>query len=274
MIVIPMIPFFLGYLAWNTSSPTPSYIFHVRIETLLFGYSGTRNNGGNADLQFNLKCQPFMDQNLKCHIEKTTSYSPSTDPAHIIDKLSNIHCIMNFQPYGVSSYDVFPENVENKETALEVFRFIGHQLSVGVDIKKYYGYEFSAIEDTVFGICATIYTISRNKVSNYMLYSELVSLIAKEVYTIKKDESVNIKKIRLVESCKSRNAAIFGRILWPNLITSNIVAKLLSSESQMTYTQHDFYTNTINEFNLYDEQDKIVGSIHETIYVKLVWIEN
>ncbi|XP_032673203.1 uncharacterized protein LOC116845049 isoform X1 [Odontomachus brunneus] len=271
MVVIPMIPFFLGYLAGNTSDPTPSYTFQVRIETLLFR---TRNIEGNADMQFHLKCQPYTDQNLICHIEKSPSYSPNTDRAHIIDKLSNILCIMNFHPYGLRSYDLFPENVENKETALEVFRFVAHQLNVGVNLKKYYAVEFSALEDTVIGICATIYKISRNKASNYIINSELVSLIENEMYTIKKDESVNIKKIRLVQYCQSRNDSIFGRILWPNLITSNIVAKPFISGSEMTYNLRDFYTSTSNQFNLYNEQGRIVGSVQETINLKLVRIEN
>ncbi|XP_032673200.1 uncharacterized protein LOC116845046 [Odontomachus brunneus] len=274
MIVIPIIPFFLGYLARNTSNPTPSYIFHVQIETLLFGYTGSRNNEGNASLDFNLKCQLYMDQNLKCHIQNANSYSRSTDSAHIIDTLSNIHCIMNFQPNGVKSYDVYPENVENKETALEVFRFIGHQLSVGVDLKKYYDYEFNAIEDTVIGTCWTIYQISHNNAPDYISYSELVSLIAKEKYIIKKNESVIINKLRIVEDCTPRDDSILGRILWPNLITPNITAKPLISWSQMTYNLRDFYTYAINNFNLYNEHDRTVGSVKETIDLKLVWIEN
>ncbi|XP_032673196.1 uncharacterized protein LOC116845044 [Odontomachus brunneus] len=274
MIVIPIIPFFLGYLARNTSNPTPSYIFHVRIETELFRYSGTHNNEDKADLQFRLKCQPYMDQNLKCHIEKSPSYSPSTDSAYIIDKLSNVRCIMNFQPSGVKSYDVFLQNVKNKETALEVFRFIVHQLNVGVDLKKYDGNEFDAIEETVIGTCKTVYMISRNYARNYIIYSKLVSLIAKEEYIMKKDESVNINKMRNVENCILRNDSILGRILWPNLITPNFTAKPLSSESQMTYTLHNFDTNTMNAFKLYNEQHRIVGSVQETINLKLIKIEN
>ncbi|XP_032673202.1 uncharacterized protein LOC116845047 [Odontomachus brunneus] len=273
MIVIPMIPFFLGYLARNTNTPGISYIFHVRIETLLLGYSGTAINGSNAGLQFNLKCEPYMDQNLICHIPKIIFYSPRTDSAHIIDKLSNTSCIMNFQPYGVTNYHVFSENMENKETVLEVFRFIGHQLSVGVDLNNW-GYEFSTIEDTVIGTCATIYKITRNKAFNYISYSELVSLIAKERYIIKENEFLLINKLRRVEYCTPKDNSILGRILWPNLITSNIIAKPQSSESQMTYTSHDFYTKTINEFHLYSEQHRIVGSVQETINLKLGWIEN
>ncbi|XP_032673193.1 uncharacterized protein LOC116845042 [Odontomachus brunneus] len=277
MTVLPMIPFFLGYLAQNTSNVTPSYIFHVQIDTLISGEQETRYDGGNFGMKFKLICQPYIYQSLKCHISKITSSSPSMGPA-LYDfftpiVFTNIPCVINFDSKGATSYYLLKENVKDKEIVLEVFRFIGHQLSVGVDL-THWGYEFNAFEDTVMGTCATMYRITQKKAFNYIKYFELVSLIPKASYIMKKNETVLINKHRLGEYCSPQNGTILGMILSPDLVMSNVTSKAEDSHVLMAYTQHDFYTKSVNEYSLYEEQGTKFGFVQETINLKLGWIES
>ncbi|XP_032673195.1 uncharacterized protein LOC116845043 [Odontomachus brunneus] len=275
MTVLPMIPFFLGYLAQNTSNPTPSYIFHVRIDTLLTGELLTHYNDGNFGEEFKLICQPYIDQSLKCHIPKFTSSSmaPALNNFFTPTVFTNIPCVINFDPKGATSYNLLKKNVKDKETVLKVFRFIGHQLSVGVDLTHWSNYDFNAFEDTVIGICPTMYRINRHVDFSYITYFELVSLIAKDTYILKKNETVHISKNRLAEYCSPQDGTILGMILSPNFIISNVTSKAVASHVLMSYTQHDFYTKSVNAYNIYDEQGK-GGFVQETINLRLGLIES
>ncbi|XP_032673342.1 uncharacterized protein LOC116845114 isoform X3 [Odontomachus brunneus] len=279
MTVLPVIPFFLGYIIQNQSNPTPSYIFHVRVDTLFINKSGTHDTENNAGLAFNLKCQPYMDQNLKCHIQKDIFYSPSTDFVHMVDnndftpsclQFDRIRYRMSFDFKGVTSYQILTENVENKKTLLEMYRFIGDQLSVGADLKTR-GFEFNTTEDTIIGKCPTLYKIHHDVTLNTSNFE--LTLIARQKYRLNKNESLHISKQRRVNECHPQNGYILGRILWTDLITSKVTAKLKESGTLMMFAQNDFYTKTINTFDLYNEQDKRVGYVYETMNVRLDFIE-
>ncbi|XP_032673451.1 uncharacterized protein LOC116845169 [Odontomachus brunneus] len=276
MLILPMIPFFLGYVAQNESNHTPTYIFHVRIDTLLNNHSKTDNKESNAGLEFNLKCQPHENENLKCHIPKTISYSPSTDPIHMVDnnvftpsslQFNRIRYRMSFDFKGVTDYQFLTENVTNKEALLEIYQFIGDQLSVGVNLKKK-EFVFNATENTIIGQCPTLYKLNQDVMYNRKSF-KLISLIANHRYRLNENESFHISKQRRVNECQSQKSYIFGRSLWIDFITSNVTAKPKDSGTLMSYNQHDFYTKTINTFDLYNEQDNKVGYLYETINVRL-----
>ncbi|XP_032673343.1 uncharacterized protein LOC116845115 [Odontomachus brunneus] len=281
MLVLPMIPFFLGYVAEDKSNPSPSYIFQVRIDTLFVNKSGGHNEDSNAGLAFNLKCQPHKDQNLKCRIPKTISYSPSSDFVHNMNnkvftpssfQFSRIRYRMGFDFKGVKNYQILTDNVTNEEALLDMYEFIGDQLSVGANLITN-DLEFNTTEDTISGKCPTFYKIYYDAMSSTNKFM-LKSLIPSQKYKLKKGKSLHINKQRRVNECQPQKSYFFGKILWTDLITSNVTAKPKDSGSQMTIAQNEFYTKTIHTFDLYNEQsNKLVGFVYETINVKLVSIE-
>ncbi|XP_032673339.1 uncharacterized protein LOC116845114 isoform X1 [Odontomachus brunneus] len=281
MLVLPLIPFFLGYNREVIHNSTPSYFFRVRVDTLFINKSETLiSKEGNAGLDFYLKCQSHED-NLKCHIPKRKSYQPPTNHVHMLRnnfftpsslKFKGIRYRMQFDFKGATSY-IFLKNVKNvkkKNILLKVYRFIGDQLSIGADLRTR-GFEFNATEKTVIGKCPTHYKISRNKtVSTSEL--ELVSFLKN--YKLNKDIMFIINKQRRVGKCQPQKKYILGRVLWSDLITSKVTAKLQSSRSEMKFTQNDFHSMTANMFYLYNKQDEIAGYVRETINVELDFIED
>ncbi|XP_032673299.1 uncharacterized protein LOC116845095 [Odontomachus brunneus] len=283
MVILPLIPFFLGYVRRDQSNTIPSYLFQVRVDTLFTNKSGTYDDKGNAGLAFNLKCLPHKVKNLKCHIPKTIFYSPSTDPVHMVDnnvftpsslQFSRIRFRMSFDSIGAASYQILSdEKVKDEETLLDVYRFIGDHLSVGVNLGTK-SFEFKTTELSSIGKCPTLYKISRDKAFNANNF-QLTSFIPNEKYKLVKGESFLINKQRQVHECRPQYGFILGRRLWTDFIpTSNVIAELEESQTLITFSLHDFYTKSINKFELLNGQGHMIGYVQETINVGLVSIED
>ncbi|XP_032673303.1 uncharacterized protein LOC116845096 isoform X2 [Odontomachus brunneus] len=259
----------------------PTYIFRMRVDTLFMNKSEKLDNReGNVGLEFYLKCQSHKLEKLKCHIPKNITNLPSLDSIPQVEKnlftlsslqFRGIRFRMEFDVKGVKSYRILVKNVKDKETLLKVYQFIGDQLSVGADLRKR-GSEFTAIEKTIIGKCPTHYKINRIKAVNRREI-ELVSFLARHGYELNKDEALFINKTRRVNECYPNNNYILGKILWTDLITSNNTEKLQESQTLMLFTQGEYYSKTVNTFQLYNEQDEIAGYVRETINFKFEFIQ-
>ncbi|XP_032673307.1 uncharacterized protein LOC116845098 [Odontomachus brunneus] len=280
MLVLPLIPFFLGYKMPDIFNPMPSYIFYMRVNTLLINKSEIPVKESNAGLQFYLKCQSYKLENLKCHIPENITNLPKLDSIQQVEKnfftlsslqFSGIRFRMEFDVKGVKSYRILVKNVKNKETLLKVYQFIGDQLSVGAYLSTR-GLEFTAIEETIIGKCPTHYEINRIKALSRSEI-ELVSFLASHGYELNKDEALFINKTRRVDECYPNNNYILGKILWTDLITSNDTEKLKESQTVMSFGHNEYYSKTVNMFYLYNEQDEIAGYVQETINFGLEFIQ-
>lgn len=217
-------------MAQRESDDTPTYIFHVRVDTLFLNKSNNRE--GNAGLAFNLKCRPHTTI-LKCHIPVDIFYSPSTDPVHMVEynnftpsslDFSKIRYRMSFDINGVMEYRLLTEDVVNRATLLDMYRLIGDQLSIGTDVRSK-GLEFNTTENSIIGTCPTLYKIFRQSSSNANNF-KLHSLINSPDFKLKGDESLHISKHRHVDDCFPQHGYILGQSLWTDLISpSNLIVR-------------------------------------------------
>lgn len=204
--------------------------FNVRIDTLYINKSTQFDWIGNAGLSFDLKCESELIRSLICYIDQSSiDYSPSTDPMYRYSKKNNfttsslnysqIYFKIVFNTKGTVQYIFESKNIEDNSTLLEMYRMIGDQLSIGDDIKTR-NPKFSRTEKSVFGTCPTLYFVSQNRHFTTKNYT-LRSLIAGDMFKLKKNRTLEITKYRYLKNCDYLNNYILGKKLWTDLFPAS-----------------------------------------------------
>ncbi|XP_032673449.1 uncharacterized protein LOC116845168 isoform X2 [Odontomachus brunneus] len=217
------------------------------------------------------KCRTYQLNALLCRKEKHKQY-PSKMPTlvNIDDSYKKNLFQIRFNDNGVTDYAVERTDDNTMDFMLNMYRLLGSQFSVGVelDVSKEY-LTFESIEQSVIGKCSTNFEVSHMRIKNQTRILHENVTLTHENYFFEEKETIYISKERYAPFCETTSSYMFGNNFWSEFIPNDISEEIISSHSLMTLSKHNFQSKTQNTFKLYDQNMTLIGNAVESVEVFL-----
>lgn len=216
-------------------SPEYTFVAHVTTTAIL--------NNPQADMPVNtpnrhimtieFKCRTHELEALLCHIGKHKQYpTKMRSLVNISDNYQKTKFQIRFNKDGVVDYAVERTYDDTMDFLLNLFRFFGSQLNVGVELNPYKDVyadssTFKSTEQSVIGSCLTHFDINHLRTKDETL-DKSTYLSLDEYYYFEYKDALRISKQRYAQDCHTTSSYMFSSSFWSEFLPDNVGEDIVS----------------------------------------------